>query len=193
MSGWQNSYTGVKYFPLAFQPDMVRIKDMAHGLAGRMRYGCQTWVSVAQHSVVVLAVVERLIQLTQMEARFVFFHDGSEYVLPDMPAPIKSDERMAWFCEIEDQVQGCIYEAVGVDVALVRDEVKEMLKTVDRLVCNVEKKHFKEVHPHWQDAKAAPRTEQIAKPVMFQGYLGEWSPQKAEKKFLETAKKLGVS
>ncbi len=168
---------------------MVKIKDIAHGLAGRMRYGCQTWLSVAQHSIVVLGIVERMIKLKPMECRFVFFHDGSEYVLPDMPAPIKEDPRMAWFREVEDHVQGCIYTAMDVDPNVVSDDVKNALKIADRMVRGTEKRFFGSIHPDWRDPVETP--EQM-KPMLLQGYLHEWAPKDAKRKFLDVASRLGV-
>lgn len=186
--GWLNTYTGAKILPLDFTPEMVRLKDIAHGLAGKMRYQAQTWLSVAQHSVAVLAVVERLAPgLSPHDARFVLFHDGSEAYLPDMPAPIKRDERFAWFLEVEGQVQAAVYEAMQVDVGAVRDEVKAALKTADKMVRNAEKRFFQTVHPDWREA--------VPTPVALVGVLGnfysaEWSPQVAKRRFLEVAAKI---
>lgn len=155
--GWLNTYTGAKVFPLDFTPAMVRLVDLAHGLAGKMRYQAQTWLSVAQHSIAVLAVVERVVLLSKEEARFVLFHDGSEAYLPDMPAPIKNDARFAWFREIDDHVQACVYQAVGVDPAGVRPEVRDALKYADKMVRNTERRFFREVHPDWREAVPTPK------------------------------------
>jgi len=188
VTGWLNTYSGAKILPLDFTPEMVRPKDIAHGLAGKMRYQAQTWVSVAQHSVAVLAVVERLTPgLSKHDARFVLFHDGSEAYLPDMPSPIKNDERFAWFLEVEGRVQGAVYEALHVNVEAVRDDVKAALKMVDRMVRNSEKRFFQALHPDWQ--------ESVPTPPRLSGVLGnfystEWSPAVAKRRFLEVAAKV---
>ena len=38
---WLNSHTGKKIYPLELTPDMVTLEDVAHGLAGTMRYRAQ--------------------------------------------------------------------------------------------------------------------------------------------------------
>lgn len=188
MSGWLNTHSGVKILPLDFTPAMVRLNDIAHGLAGKMRYQAQTWCSVAQHSIAVLAVVEQISQpVSKHEARYVLFHDGSEAYLPDMPAPIKNDERFAWFRAIEETVQAAVYEAMRVDVATMSDAIKVALKTADKMVRNAEKRFFREVHQDWREAIPTPDK---LRGTLNNFYSYEWSPERAKRRFLEIAAKV---
>lgn len=183
---WTNTHTGKKIFLLDLTPEMVRLEDLAHALAGTMRYRAQTWLSVAQHSVAVLAVVERLTgPLSKRDARYVLFHDGGEAYSWDVPAPVKGDEKFAALVAMEERAQACVYEAFGVVVADVPEQVKSALKYADALVRAVERRFFDATHADW-------KFEEVPKQllgVLNQVYLAEWEPRRAKKVFLDLARK----
>ncbi len=186
---WQNTFTGRKVFPLDFDPGMVALEDVAHGLAGRMRYACQCWVSVAQHSVAVLAGCERLLgKISANEAGYFLFHDASEAYLFDLTRPIRGEPIFAPLLEVEVRVQAACYVALGVDVSKVRPEAKAVLEIVDPLTTSVERRFFRATHSDWR-SKDVPR-ELFG--VFNKVYMSEWEPRRAEKVFLETARRIGA-
>lgn len=182
---WCNTHFGRKYEPLNFDPTMVNVEDMAYALASKYRYNCHTRISVAQHSVAVLAVVERnFANLSLHDARFVYFHDGCEAYLPDVPAPIRDEPPLKPLKDLETHVQGCVYVALGVDVSKVPEEVFQALARADKLVCEYEKKHFKSTHPDWKSTLLPTDKERGA---LINAYSNAWTPEKAERRFLEVA------
>lgn len=189
---WLNSHTGKQIYPLELTPDMVTLEDVAHGLAGTMRYRAQTFLSVAQHSVAVLAVVERIlaenrVRITPHDARRVLFHDASEYITCDLPAPIKHEPPFAGLVDLEHQVEHVIFQAFNIVPEIVDPAVIGALKHADLLVRVVERRFFRSVHPDWKDADAVPKA---VSGILNQIYLAEWPPMKAKRIFMEAAKKV---
>lgn len=183
---WINTYTGRKVFPLDLTPNDICLKDVAHALAGRMRYMAHCWISVAQHSI----VVARCIQLAGGDddlVRYGLFHDAHEAYFPDMPRPLKSDPRMAWFLEIEDKAQAIVLEALG--VPLPSKEDMDRVQMIDIMVCGPEARSgFSSMHPEWVPMRIDKRLES----TMRSSYMSLWDPTTAERRFLDTARRLGV-
>ncbi len=67
-----------------------------------------------------------------------------------------------------------------------RPEAKAVLEIVDPLTTSVERRFFRETHPDWR-VKDVPR-ELLG--VFNKVYLSEWEPRRAEKVFLETARRI---
>lgn len=73
----------------------IEVEDIAHGLARVARWNGQTTgdhaFSVAQHSLLVLAIFEALYPKASREDRlFALLHDGAEYVVGDLISPFKA-------------------------------------------------------------------------------------------------------
>ena len=73
----------------------IEIEDIAHGLARVARWNGQTRggqvFSVAQHSLLVLALAEKLSPEAGAKTRLaVLLHDAAEYVIGDMISPFKA-------------------------------------------------------------------------------------------------------
>ncbi len=76
-------------------PFDIEVEDIAHGLARVARWNGQTKgdhaFSVAQHSLLVLAIFEQLYPKARREDRlFALLHDGAEYVVGDLISPFKA-------------------------------------------------------------------------------------------------------
>lgn len=69
-------------------PEDFDLNDIAMGLGRAMRWGNQSDMSVAQHSVNVALVVEAL-GGDKRAQRTGLFHDASEFLIADIPRPMK--------------------------------------------------------------------------------------------------------
>lgn len=92
---WQRMLSGRRLDLLEPSPLDIEISDIAHGLARVARWNGQTIgdhaFSVAQHSLLVLAILERLEgRLSPGDALAALLHDAPEYVVGDMISPFKA-------------------------------------------------------------------------------------------------------
>jgi len=138
--GWIQTYTGRKFCPLAAQARDVDVRDIAHALALKCRFGghCRYFYSVAEHSVRVSRVLEKL---GTREAMWGLLHDAGEAYLADVCAPIKrmihvhDGKRVESFGEAEDRLLEVIAKGLGlpaVDYDVVRDADLTLLMTEAR-------------------------------------------------------------
>lgn len=103
---WIQTYTGRAFWPLEPRERDIHIEDIAHALSNQCRFSghCDTFYSVAEHSVHVATLVGRIsTEPAQFEA---LLHDASEAYIVDIPKPIKP--LFAEYGPMEKQVQGCI-------------------------------------------------------------------------------------
>lgn len=128
------THSGLFVEPLDIDRDNMRIEDIAHALSNQCRFSGHTayHYSVAQHSVLVVWILERLLGYTDRETLlWGLLHDAAEAYLVDLPRPIKRHEDFAAYREAEIELQegvsckfdldcGCPPEAVhqADDIAL---------------------------------------------------------------------------
>ncbi len=98
MESWLHTFTGKKFDPLNPRVEDVATEDIAHALAMTSRFSGhgKDFYSVAQHSVYVSRVAEDIaiyLGLTDWDVACIaaegMIHDSSEFVLCDVPKPIK--------------------------------------------------------------------------------------------------------
>jgi 5'-deoxynucleotidase YfbR-like HD superfamily hydrolase len=91
---WQRMLSGRRLDLLDPSPLDVEIEDIAHGLARVARWNGQTFgphiFSVAQHSLLVEAIVARDLGVQARGLMFALLHDAPEYVIGDMISPFKA-------------------------------------------------------------------------------------------------------
>ena len=92
---WQRMLSGRRLDLLQPSPLEIELEDIAHGLARVARWNGQTLgehaFSVAQHSILVLEILERLDgDLTPKAGLTALLHDAPEYVIGDMISPFKA-------------------------------------------------------------------------------------------------------
>lgn len=104
---WIQTYTGKKFFPLAPRPDNIDIRDIAHSLSLQCRFNghCQSFYSVADHSVRVAAVLPPPLQLAGL------LHDAAEAYVGDLPRPVK--QQLPTFADAEDSLLKAIFTHFG--------------------------------------------------------------------------------
>lgn len=101
------TYTGREFFPLKPNPADVDIRDIAHALALKSRFGghCRVFYSVAEHCVRVSRV------LAPQHALWGLLHDAGEAYLADVPRPVKAQ----WpeFGKLEERVLAAVRAHFG--------------------------------------------------------------------------------
>lgn len=110
------TYTGQFVNVAAPEPQTIALSDIAHALAATCRYGghCRNFYSVAEHAVLCAWYVQRKWG-DPISALAALHHDDPEYVLGDIPRPIKSLLGPA-YGELTQQMEYAI--AVGLDLPL---------------------------------------------------------------------------
>lgn len=159
---WQQTASGGRFYPLQPRVMDVNPEDLAHHLAARNRFSGATKVpyNVAQHSILVsLRMEDQLADEGAAErdiiqaALFGLLHDGSEAYLPDMCRPLKNHASMAWFGEVETNVQDTVYLAAGLHP--LRCPMK-LLKLVDRRMLRTEQRDLMPPAPRDDDRNDVP-------------------------------------
>jgi hypothetical protein len=106
--GYILTASGVHYYPLDPRSEDVRLEDAAHALSQQCRFGGHTrkkdgsprHYSVAEHAIYASFVVEAF-EFEPLVVLRALHHDSPEYVLVDLPRPIKKDPRMSFYGEAE--------------------------------------------------------------------------------------------
>lgn len=114
---WQRMLSGRRLDLADPAPIDIEIEDIAHGLARVARWNGQTKgdhaFSVAQHSLLVLAIFEALYPKASREERlFALLHDGAEYVVGDLISPFKALVGSS-YKDLEERLLSTIMVSVG--------------------------------------------------------------------------------
>lgn len=137
---WIQTFTGRKFYPLDPRAADVDVRDIAHALAMKCRFGghCRAFYSVAQHSVLVSQAVRA------EHALWGLMHDAAEAYLADVGRPVKAAMRVACgegvetFDALEERVLAAVaaglgfpaiaYEAVAeADLVLLATEARDLM------------------------------------------------------------------
>lgn len=167
------TYTGRNFYPLNPRVEDVTIIDIAHHLSNTCRYGgaVDTLYSVAQHSCILTDYVEKNVpKVTPGECLQMLMHDASEYVLGDIPRPIKKNmhEYRRW----EYNVTMCIRSWLGMN----RVPIPPWQDEFDSRIIHDERSQLLagNADADWQQA-GEPLNVAIESP---------WAPRYAEQQFL---------
>lgn len=164
-SCWLNTFSGKKIYPLNPNPEHISIEDIAHSLSHQCRFTGHTrdFYSIAQHCVLVSYVCNH------ENALYGLLHDASEYILVDIPSPLKRSKEFNFYRDIERKVQAIIYNKFGL-----YDEEPADVKKADALLLATEARDLlNSIHPDW-----TMKTE----PLPFK--IEALGPKEAEKLFL---------
>ncbi len=132
---WQRMLSGRRLDLLDPSPLDIEIEDIAHGLARVARWNGQTKgehaFSVAQHSVLVEALVARLWPTTSAgDLMGALLHDAPEYVIGDMISPFKTALGVD-YKQFEARLEAAIRLRFGLTPHMT-DEVKTRVKQADQ-------------------------------------------------------------
>ena len=180
IDGWIQTFTGRKFFPLAARVEDVDVRDIAHALSLKCRFGghCGTFYSVAEHSVRVSWEME---QRGRREAMWGLMHDAAEAYLADIGGPIKKHfyvhdgGGVETFELAEERLLGVIAQALGferIQYAVVREADAVLLVTEAR------------------DLLGPPPENWEMPQVPLEGRIEPWGPAEAEKAFLQRFEEL---
>lgn len=158
---WQQTYSGVEFYPFDPRASDIRIVDIAHHLSLLCRFGgaSRTFYSVAQHSVYVSQVCE------QEDALWGLLHDASEAYLADIPRPTKRGLVEYHPAEARVQREVCSYfglpfkepdSVLYADSALLHTEARDLMtRPVNSWNLKIDPLPLT-IHPvDWQLAKTA--------------------------------------
>jgi len=117
---------------IALEVNDITVDDIASGLAFQGRYNgqVQSFISIAEHSVVVATIVRRCDPLNLDLQIAGLFHDAHEAYLGDTVSPVKAHPLMMHLSAWEEAIDHLIAEVIGVDVALFRHP---LVKDADRV------------------------------------------------------------
>jgi uncharacterized protein len=182
---WQRMLSGRRLDLLNPSPDDISIDDIAHGLARVARWNGQTIgnsiFSVAQHSLLVHAIVisagivDRHLRLASL------LHDAPEYVIGDMISPFKAmigGEYKA----VEYRLLEAIHRRFRLPSTLA-DDLAKRIKRADRIAAYLEATRLA--------GFSVDEAERLfGKPdVMIETYhywLEPWTADEAKMRFIET-------
>ncbi len=163
------TFTGRLVNPLCLKPEDVDIQDIAHALSNMCRFNghVRRFYSVAEHCI-------RVASLVPPEQAFEgLMHDRSETYLPDMTRPVKYSPEMAFFREVEAQVDSVTAIPFGISASKTPE-----IDIIDKVLCAIEQRDL------MNGAVAKP--ELLAHPAV-QDYRIDFPmyPTEAERNFLQ--------
>lgn len=165
--GWLSTRTGKRFYPLDPRPEDVDIRDIAHHLAANNRFAGATVkpYCVAQHCVLVSLNVPHHL------AWHGLMHDSPEFVMIDLPRPIKV--ALPEYKKLEHGVWLAICEKFGRSSILssfIKEVDNRMLSTERRDLLGKSKLEYCE-------------TETVFRPYDFK--IKPWSFEYARMRFLD--------
>lgn len=170
---WIQTYTQRQFWPLDPRPEDVALEDIAHALALTCRFGghCNTFYSVAQHSV----FVSELVRVS--ESLVGLLHDAPEAYLGDIVRPLKIS--LPDFNAIEEGVKKAVFQHFGIG-----DYDGGELKRADNVALFTEFRDLMGKPPEiWKDAAQYF-------PLLPEQKIVALGPEEGERLFLERYEQL---
>lgn len=132
------------------KPETITIEDIAHALSMMPRFGghLKTFYSVAQHCFHCSHKVAPGHELAAL------LHDASEFVMMDMPRPVKN--QLPQYKDLENNLMGVIAQKFGIQFPF-HPEIKK----ADDIMLHKEWDHF--VMDKITDKNFIPMSQQVAK------------------------------
>lgn len=160
---WQRTYRG-RFHPLSPNPAEVDILDIARSLSMQCRWlgHVKFFMSIAEHSLLVAALVTPPFKLAAL------LHDSPEYVMGDIPGPLKAH------LPDYDKLYKGVEEAIQIRFNVFTPFNHQIIKDADLQARATEKAQLLEPDPWtWED---------LPPPLTYP--LHGWPPAVAERKFL---------
>ncbi len=158
------TFTHRKIDPLAPDPSLLVLADIAHALSMLCRYTGHTseFYSVAEHCVHVSDLLPLEHALTGL------MHDASEAYLSDLSGPLKASGKMGQYLKAEKRLMDVIAREFGFAFPLPKEVV-----AMDEALLHAEMEQlFRGYYPYGRFPNAAKIT------------VACWSPKEAERQFL---------
>lgn len=161
--------------PLSPNPGEIDIEDIARSLSQQCRFLGHTEAiySVAQHSVLVSEIVPG------EDALWGLLHDASEAYLGDLPAPIKREPEMGFYCVVEDRLMLAVCQKFGLP-----PEMPQSVMAADKIILATE----------FRDVTTVDDLDWIIRecghPPLDRQWIMPWPPALAEDRFLARFREL---
>lgn len=168
------TFLGGSFWPLDPHVDDLRIEDIAHALSQLCRWTghSKKFYSVAQHSVL---VSENLPSMLQLEG---LMHDASEAYLSDLSRPIKHAPGLGdVYRRVEKKIERVIAQKYGLPLS-----PSPAVKIVDNRLLYTEARDLMAGFV-WSNESA--EANETGKPDFLPFTIVPWSPERAEKEFLQ--------
>lgn len=171
VGGSIGTFAGNRVYPLDADPDTIDIKDIAHALSNQCRFSghVKKFYSVAEHSVRVSELLKNSFTSTEL-ALAGLMHDSTEAYLVDLPRPIKHTAGFGdMYRDAEDRLYVVIARKYGLPIP-----IPQKVHEADNIMLATELRDLMGVNVLWDGAPSPNDT--VIKP---------WSPEVAEKRFLD--------
>jgi hypothetical protein len=178
--GWNEMYTGTRFYTFDPAPEDVKIDDIAHSLGLQCRYNgnCHSFYSVAEHCCLLSDFVRCrgwhgiLGQAGQLEFKYdaliALMHDAAEAYIGDLIRPVK--HRMPPFRELEATIEAVVFPALGLP-----PELPTWMRELDsRILCDERAQVMLTQHNEWSTDELEP----LGVTIRF------WSPARGEFEFM---------
>jgi len=112
---WVKTYTK-KHLDIFSDKPNFDIIDIAHGLALTCRFGGQgrKFYSVAAHSISLSNIIMENMGDRRL-GMVALMHDSPEFILGDIPTPVKSHASMKGYVEVHDMLQKKIFKHFNIE------------------------------------------------------------------------------
>lgn len=167
---------GAEFKPMDPKAEDVYIQDIAHALSNQCRFGGHTssFYSVAQHSVLVMEIVDKL-DGTLGQQFAALMHDAAEAYLVDLPTPIK--KQMAGYAVAEIRVLAAISSRLGF-----RLEHDPLVKKADLIALATEARDLMPPHSIWDQLPEKPVAPTLV----------PWPPGEGSKHFMDSFRRINA-
>lgn len=178
--GWNECYTGTRFYTFDPAPEDVKIEDIAHSLGLQCRYNgnCMRFYSVAEHSCLLSDFVLHRgwhgiggppgEHEFKYDALIALMHDAAEAYIGDLIRPVK--HRMPPFKDLEGTIEAVIFPALGLPA-----ELPGWMRELDsRILCDERAQAMLTHHNEWSTDELVP----LGVNLQF------WQPARAEFEFL---------
>lgn len=139
MSTWMTTANGMEMDLVYPRPAYVTLHDLAHSLGQINRFGghARRPYSVAEHSLLVLQIIEQLFAPASVHLRLAaLMHDAHEAYVGDMTTPAKGLAGDAWH-QVEHRLERCLQSAWALHTAAY--EHRDAIKTADLIALATER------------------------------------------------------
>lgn len=136
-TGWIQTYTGRKFWPLAPRIEDVDLVDIQHALGMLCRFGGHShyFYSVAEHSYIMSR------HITPEYALYALMHDAAEAYLVDVPRPIKR-QLGPIYRDAENALLRVIFEKVGLVPYSADEPLPPQVREMDARMLLTERTQF---------------------------------------------------
>lgn len=147
------TYTGRIVDPMNIDPRQIDPVDISHALGQLCRFNGHTsrFYSVAQHSLIVAAIIDMASVAGWHTPAEALMHDAAEAYLTDLPTPIKDLPALAEYRDAERRAMRAVRDHFYIVESKI---VFPMVRAADRLALNLEA-HLLMGGPEWANPTRA--------------------------------------